>query len=52
MSAAESQTFNAAVVEKFGQEVTVKEIDLPQPGPNQALVKVLILNLPYGSPRA
>ena len=41
MSAAESQTFNAAVVEKFGQEVTVKEIDLPQPGPNQALVKVL-----------
>lgn len=41
MSAAKSQTFNAAVVEKFGQEVTVKEIDLPQPGPNQALVKVL-----------
>src|SRR5699024_12024534 len=41
MSAAKSQAFNAAVVEKFGQEATVKEIGLPQPGPNQALVKVL-----------
>lgn len=41
MSTVAPQTFNAAVVEKFGPEVTIKEIDLPKPGPNQALVKVL-----------
>lgn len=33
--------FTAAVVEKFGPEVAIRELDLPQPGPNQALVKVL-----------
>ncbi|SDS84664.1 alcohol dehydrogenase AdhP [Corynebacterium timonense] len=33
-------TMRAAVVEEFGPRVTVKEIDLPQPGPFQALVKL------------
>lgn len=41
MTTAAPQEFTAAVVEKFGHEVTVKDIDLPKPGPNQALVKVL-----------
>lgn len=33
--------FTAAVVEKFGPEVVIRELDLPEPGSNQALVKVL-----------
>lgn len=31
---------NAAIVEKFGTEVTLGSIDLPEPGPHQALVKL------------
>lgn len=33
--------FTGAVVEEFGPELTIKEVDLPEPGPNQALVKLL-----------
>lgn len=33
-------TFRAAVVEQFGPEVTVRPVDLPTPGRNQALVKL------------
>lgn len=32
--------FNAAVVEEFGPSVTLKELELPTPGINQALVKL------------
>lgn len=41
MTTAAPQEFTAAVVEKFGREVTIKDIDLPKPGMHQALVKVL-----------
>lgn len=41
MTTAAPEQFTAAVVEKFGNDVTIKDIDLPEPGPNQALVKVL-----------
>lgn len=34
------ERFTAAVVEEFGPEVTVREVDLPRPGRNQALVKL------------
>lgn len=33
--------FTGAVVEEFGPELTIQEVDLPEPGPNQALVKLL-----------
>ncbi|MDO4760597.1 MAG: alcohol dehydrogenase AdhP [Corynebacterium sp.] len=36
-----SEKFNAAIVEKFGPELTVGQLDLPEPGPYQALVKNL-----------
>ena len=32
-------SMRAAVAEQFGPTVNVKEIDLPKPGPFQALVK-------------
>lgn len=32
--------YTAAVVEKFGPELTIRQIDLPEPGRNQALVKL------------
>ncbi|OTA94105.1 hypothetical protein M434DRAFT_21059 [Hypoxylon sp. CO27-5] len=35
------KTFKAAVLEKKGQPVKIKDIELKQPGPNQVLVKVL-----------
>ena len=31
----------AAVVEKFGQPLVVREVPVPTPGPGQALVKVV-----------
>lgn len=31
---------NAAIVEKFGKEISLGAIDLPEPGPHQALVKL------------
>ena len=34
------EKFTAAVVDEFGPEVTVREVDLPEPGRNQALVKL------------
>ncbi|MDO4929192.1 MAG: alcohol dehydrogenase AdhP [Corynebacterium sp.] len=34
------ETFDAAVVEKFGPTLNVCEVDLPEPGPFQALVKL------------
>lgn len=36
-----SETFTAAIVEKFGPELTIEQLDLPEPGPHQALVKNL-----------
>lgn len=35
------KTMRAAVVEKFGQPLTVREVPVPAPGPGQALVKVV-----------
>ncbi|MDO5076793.1 alcohol dehydrogenase AdhP [Corynebacterium sp.] len=35
-----SEKFTAAIVEKFGPELVVGELDLPKPGPFQALVKL------------
>ena len=32
--------FHAAVVEEFNKDLNLKDIDLPEPGQNQALVKV------------
>lgn len=40
MTAAVPEKFTAAVVEKFGPEMSIKEVDLPEPGPFQALVKL------------
>lgn len=40
MTTAVPEQFTAAVVEQFGHNVTVKDIDLPDPGPFQALVKL------------
>lgn len=34
------ELFTAAVVEEFGPTLDIKDIDLPEPGPNQALVKL------------
>lgn len=36
-----SDQFNAAIVEEFGPELTIGTLDLPEPGPHQALVKNL-----------
>lgn len=41
MTTVAPEEFTAAVVEKFGHDVTIKEVALPEPGPFQALVKVL-----------
>ena len=35
------ETFSAAVVEKFGPTLTLKDLDVPRPGRHQALVKVI-----------
>ena len=35
-----TETFRAAVVHELGEPLVVEEIDLPVPGPNEALVKV------------
>ncbi|KAI0137672.1 alcohol dehydrogenase [Hypoxylon sp. NC0597] len=35
------KTFKAAVLEKQGQPITIKDVELKQPGPGQVLVKVL-----------
>ena len=35
------KTMKAAIVEKFGQPLTVKELAIPDPGPGQVLVKVV-----------
>lgn len=35
------EKFTAAVVDELGPEVNVREIELPTPGPNQALVKLI-----------
>lgn len=34
-----SETMNAAVVNEFGKDLEVKQVDVPKPGPYQALVK-------------
>lgn len=34
-----SDTMNAAVVNEFGKDLEVKEVDIPKPGPYEALVK-------------
>ena len=36
-----SETFTAAIVEKFGPELVIGQLDLPEPGAHQALVKNL-----------
>lgn len=36
-----SQTFRAAVVEEFGPNLTYRDLEIPEPGPNQALVKLV-----------
>ncbi|MBG9264599.1 alcohol dehydrogenase AdhP [Corynebacterium diphtheriae] len=42
MSATEfPSAFTAAVVDKFGSELNIHDVDLPEPGQHQALVKVL-----------
>lgn len=35
------QKFTAAVVEEFGPTLNVREVELPEPGPNEALIKLL-----------
>ncbi|KAI0839241.1 alcohol dehydrogenase [Hypoxylon sp. FL0890] len=35
------KTYKAAILEKKGQPVTIKDVELKQPGPGQVLVKVL-----------
>src|SRR5271169_7228921 len=37
---ASMKTMKAAVVEKFGEPLTVREVPIPTPGPGQALVQV------------
>ena len=34
-------TMQAAVVEVFGEDLNVKDVELPEPGPGQALVKLI-----------
>ncbi|GAA2121462.1 alcohol dehydrogenase AdhP [Kocuria atrinae] len=36
-----SSTFQAAVVHNFGDELTIDEVEIPQPGPGEALVKLI-----------
>jgi len=36
-----AKTMQAAVVEKFGQPLEIREFPIPAPGPGQALVKVI-----------
>ena len=36
-----SSTFQAAVVHNFGDELTIDDVEVPQPGPGQALVKLI-----------
>ncbi|MGO1705978.1 MAG: alcohol dehydrogenase catalytic domain-containing protein, partial [Candidatus Corynebacterium faecigallinarum] len=36
-----TDTFTGAVVEEFGAPVVVKDVELPTPGHNQALVKLI-----------
>ncbi|MBD2762862.1 alcohol dehydrogenase AdhP [Kocuria sp. cx-116] len=36
-----SSTFQAAVVHKFGDELTIDEVEVPQPGPGQVLVRLI-----------
>ena len=35
------KTMKAAVVEKFGGPVVVREVPIPMPGPGQALVEIV-----------
>ncbi|MFI5505489.1 alcohol dehydrogenase GroES-like protein [Corynebacterium kutscheri] len=35
------ERFSGAVVEKFGEKLVINEVELPVPGPNEALVKVI-----------
>ncbi len=36
-----AKTMKAAVVEKFGQPLIVREVPIPTPGPGQALVEIV-----------
>jgi propanol-preferring alcohol dehydrogenase len=36
-----SKTMKAAVVEKFGQPLTMRELEIPSPGPGQALIEIV-----------
>jgi propanol-preferring alcohol dehydrogenase len=38
---ANAKTMKAAIVEKFGQPLVVREVPIPTPGPGQALVQVM-----------
>ncbi len=38
---AHAKTMKAAIVEKFGQPLVVREVPIPTPGPGQALVQVI-----------
>jgi propanol-preferring alcohol dehydrogenase len=38
---AHAKTMRAAIVEKFGQPLVVREVPIPTPGPGQALVQVM-----------
>lgn len=35
------KTFKAAVLEKKGEPIVIKDVELKQPGPNQVLIKVI-----------
>ena len=35
------KTMKAAVVEKFGEPLVVREVSVPAPGPGQALVEIM-----------
>ena len=37
----QSSQFTAAVVDEFGPNLNVRDVDLPKPGLNQALVKLI-----------
>ena len=36
-----TKTMKAAVVEKFGEPLVVREVAIPSPGPGQALVEIV-----------
>lgn len=36
-----SSTFRAAVVNQFGEELSIEDLDIPQPGPGQLLVELI-----------